>query len=460
MADVEDKHVEEVKNGDSEKADIEAEKPKESAEEIKKAAKEEVTEKPEKGVSEEPEKKVSEEPEKKASEEPEKKASEEPEKKVSEEPEKIVPEEPEKKVTEEHEKEASEGEKEVDATLSKSERAIIRQVEYYFSDANLRRDKFLLEQISKDEEGWVPLSVLLTFKRLSSLTTDTTVIIDALIKSDEGLLEISEDKEKLRRHPERPIPEHNEEQRKEIQSRTAYAKGFPLETTMSELIDFFSPYEKVLHITMRKYLDKPTKAYKFKGSVFVTFAKKEQAQEFIEKEKVLYNERELLRNWQEKYLEDKKEETKSKSKKGKAKPEEEKLQLPKGTVVFFENGTNTVTRELLREAIEKVSGDLEIAYIDYSKGDKIGHIRFVEENNGGEFLEKLEGNKLKLNDGVELELRTLSEEEEKTYLAKAVEQMKSRRNHHNKSKGGHGHRKRRGGHDNRNDEKKKKTVSD
>ena len=77
------------------------------------------------------------------------------------------------------------------------------------------------------------------------------------------------------RHPERPIPEHNEERRKEIMSRTAYAKGFPLDTEMAELLDFFAPYEQVLNINMRKYLDKPTKTYKFKGSVFVTFAKNE-----------------------------------------------------------------------------------------------------------------------------------------------------------------------------------------
>ncbi|XP_004530279.1 la protein homolog [Ceratitis capitata] len=354
-------------------------------------------------------------------------------------------------------KESSEDDKS-DGNITKRERAIIRQVEYYFSNANLRRDKFLLEQISKNEEGWVPLSVLLTFKRLSSLSTEPKVIIDAIIKSDEGLLEISEDKEKLRRHPERPIPEHNEEQRKEVQSRTAYAKGFPLETTMSELIDYFAPYEKVVHITMRKYLDKPTKTYKFKGSVFVTFDKKEQAQEFIEKDKVLYNERELIRKWQEKYFEDKKEESKSKekSKKGKEKKEEDKLQLPKGSVVYFENSTDIVTRELLREAVEKVSGDWEIAYIDYSKGDKTGHIRFAEQDNGSKFLEKLKENKLKLSDELELVLRTLSEEEEKIYLAKAVEQMKSRRNYHNKNKFGHGNRKRRGGHDNRNDEKRRK----
>lgn len=169
---------------------------------------------------------------------------------------------------------------------SKNEQKIIQQVEYYFGDANLNRDKFLLETIGKDEEGWVPISVLLTFKRLAALSTDSNVIADALMKSDNGLVEVSEDKSKIRRHPERPIPEHNEERRKEIMSRTAYVKGFPLDADIDTLLQYFADFEKVSHINMRKYLDKPTKSYKFKGSVFATFDTKEQAEEFIEKKEV------------------------------------------------------------------------------------------------------------------------------------------------------------------------------
>lgn len=169
--------------------------------------------------------------------------------------------------------------------LEKLEADIIRQIEYYFGDANLVRDKFLQEQITKDD-GWVPFDVLFTFKRLAALSTDVDVVCNALQKSEEGLIEVSEDKTKIRRHPEHPVPELNEERRKEIASRTAYSKGFPVDAEMSDLIDFFAPYEKVVNIVMRKYHDKPTKTYKFKGSVFVTFAKKEQCEDYINKEKV------------------------------------------------------------------------------------------------------------------------------------------------------------------------------
>lgn len=194
---------------------------------------------------------------------------------------------PVKETTESPAKETTE--KNGSEKVTNTEQKIIQQVEYYFGDANLNRDKFLLEAIGKDEEAWVPITVLLTFKRLSALSTDSNIIADALMKSDNGLVEVSEDKLKIRRHPERPIPEHNEERRKEIMSRTAYVKGFPLDIDIDTLLQYFADFEKVAHVNMRKYLDKPSKTYKFKGSVFATFEKKEQAEEFIEKKEVSWN---------------------------------------------------------------------------------------------------------------------------------------------------------------------------
>lgn len=199
---------------------------------------------------------------------------------------------------------------------TKLELDIIHQIEYYFGDSNLARDKFLTEEITK-ENGWVPFTVLLTFKRLASLSEDAAVIAAALTKSEEGLLQISEAGDKVRRHPERPLPEQNEETRKECISRTAYVKGFPLETEMADLIEFFGPFEKVTNIVMRKYLDKPTKTYKFKGSVFVSFATKDQCDEFLKKEKLDFKEKELEKKWQSEYYDSKKEERQNEKNKNK-----------------------------------------------------------------------------------------------------------------------------------------------
>lgn len=99
------------------------------------------------------------------------------------------------------------------------EQKIIKQIEYYFGDINLPRDKFLKEKI-KEDEGWVTLEVLLTFKRLASLSTDPEVIASAIDKAENELVEVSEDRKKLRRNPEKPVPELDEDRKKDLMKRT------------------------------------------------------------------------------------------------------------------------------------------------------------------------------------------------------------------------------------------------
>ncbi|KAG0487335.1 hypothetical protein HPP92_009430 [Vanilla planifolia] len=42
-------------------------------------------------------------------------------------------------------------------------------VEYYFSDENLPNDKFLLKQMRKDKEGYVPIAIISSFRKMKSL---------------------------------------------------------------------------------------------------------------------------------------------------------------------------------------------------------------------------------------------------------------------------------------------------
>ena len=43
------------------------------------------------------------------------------------------------------------------------------QVEFYFSDSNLPRDKFLLEKVAETEEGWVDIALISIFSRTAQL---------------------------------------------------------------------------------------------------------------------------------------------------------------------------------------------------------------------------------------------------------------------------------------------------
>jgi hypothetical protein len=76
------------------------------------------------------------------------------------------------------------------------------QVEYYFSDANLRRDGFLRERITADAGGWVALSLIVSFNRIARMGLSAEEVADALIASKE--LEVDRDALRVRR--QRPLP--------------------------------------------------------------------------------------------------------------------------------------------------------------------------------------------------------------------------------------------------------------
>lgn len=99
------------------------------------------------------------------------------------------------------------------------EKKIAQQIEYYFGDINLPRDKFMQEKM-KEDDGWIPLDVLLTFNRLANLSKDPELIAGAVEKSETHLVIVSEDKKKLKRNPDIPLPEMNEERKKELAQRT------------------------------------------------------------------------------------------------------------------------------------------------------------------------------------------------------------------------------------------------
>ena len=79
-------------------------------------------------------------------------------------------------------------------------------------------DKFLKEQIKLDE-GWVPLEIMIKFNSLNCLTTDFNVIVEALSKSKAELMEISEDKTKIRRSPSKPLPEVIDEYKYDVKKQ-------------------------------------------------------------------------------------------------------------------------------------------------------------------------------------------------------------------------------------------------
>lgn len=78
---------------------------------------------------------------------------------------------------------------------------IKRQIEYYFSEDNLLKDIFLRKNMNKD--GWVPVILLMTFRKLKNLSQDKDFVVQAMQSSEK--VELSADCQLLRPHlnPER-----------------------------------------------------------------------------------------------------------------------------------------------------------------------------------------------------------------------------------------------------------------
>lgn len=77
---------------------------------------------------------------------------------------------------------------------------IIKQVEYYFSDENLPTDKYLLSLMKKNREGFVPITVIASFRKMKKLCRDILLIVAALKES--SMLVVSSDGKKVKRlHP-------------------------------------------------------------------------------------------------------------------------------------------------------------------------------------------------------------------------------------------------------------------
>ncbi|KAL3856119.1 hypothetical protein ACJMK2_015312 [Sinanodonta woodiana] len=323
--------------------------------------------------------------------------------------------------------------------LSDLEKKIIRQVEYYFGDINLPRDKFLLEQIKENEDGWVTMETMVKFNRLRELSEDFEVIAGSLRKSTSGLVEVSEDNQKVRRNPKQPMPENTAERRQELMDRTLYVKPFPLDVTLDKLMEFFEGHGNVEGLLMRRDMKK-----KFKGSVFITFKKNEDTEKFVKAETVKFEDTELIKKLKKDYYAEKDEQKKQRKmehqkkkqevdkKKEQDAKEKIKSQLIEGAVLHLKG----LKKETQRDDIKNFFQDHgNVAWVNFNRGDEEAKVRFSEKNAAKEILEKVKNadGKIVLNDA-ELECRVLEGDEEFEYWENAFREMAERRDS-NKRKG-------------------------
>uniref|UniRef100_A0A0R3RK00 Lupus La protein n=1 Tax=Elaeophora elaphi TaxID=1147741 RepID=A0A0R3RK00_9BILA len=301
---------------------------------------------------------------------------------------------------------------------------ITEQIEYYFGDINLPRDRFLQEEIKKDD-GWVQLTTMLKFKRLAQITSDPKIIGESLKHSK--LMQVSEDGSKIRRNPEIPLPENSLEYWQVVKRRTVYIKGFEQDTKLDDILNFVKQFGSVENVMMRR---EKSEKRTFKGSVFVTYKDQEVAEAFVNSDTKQFNGNNLLKMMQNDYWANKQKELKEKrfavraAKQAKKKASEaesrkknlETVNFVKGLVLSVENIPKENCDLTKVKDFFKQFGDVQ--YVVYEKGDEKAQIRFGGEENGAAIAWKVateKGDGKVIFNGNELKGTVLEGEEEEEY---------------------------------------------
>ena len=89
-----------------------------------------------------------------------------------------------------------------------TQKEIRKQIEYYLSDMNLETDEFFYKVISNEKEGYLDLEYIMQCNKVKKAGWDKNMIIDSI--KDSELIELNEQKTKIRRKGNKPLPELNE----------------------------------------------------------------------------------------------------------------------------------------------------------------------------------------------------------------------------------------------------------
>ncbi|XP_064555596.1 la-related protein 7 [Drosophila montana] len=136
--------------------------------------------------------------------------------------------------------------------------AIRTQMEFYFGDANLSKDRFLRRYVEQDP--YVPLDIFLTFNKIKTLTQDVQQISTSL--SNSQMLELDETGLKVRRKT--ALPEH-----RDVNDKTLYVEALPSTATHDWLKEVFSRYGPVTYVSLPHYPG----TRKIKEFAFIEFEK-------------------------------------------------------------------------------------------------------------------------------------------------------------------------------------------
>jgi len=153
-------------------------------------------------------------------------------------------------------------------------RSMVKQIEFYLSDANLRHSKFLLPIY--EASPWICIKTFLTFNKVAGMLSELlgenskenvreAELCKALEVIPSETIKLSECKKMLgRKTPFTPSSQS------EVDSCTVYVENIPADADHDFLRNLFSTYGEVVYVSMPKF-----KSGRSKGFAFVEFDSEE-----------------------------------------------------------------------------------------------------------------------------------------------------------------------------------------
>uniref|UniRef100_UPI0035901B28 la-related protein 7 isoform X2 n=1 Tax=Myxine glutinosa TaxID=7769 RepID=UPI0035901B28 len=151
--------------------------------------------------------------------------------------------------------------------LKQLQSLIRKQVEFWMSDANLHKDRYLRGLMG--EENDIAISSLTTFKKMKELTTDIALVARALKSS--ATLEVSPDGKRIRRKVplgQKPV---------DVDERTVYVELLPRGVNHDWLEQVFGAVGPVVYVSVPRFASTGDP----KGFAFVEFSSSHDAQRAV-----------------------------------------------------------------------------------------------------------------------------------------------------------------------------------
>ena len=139
-----------------------------------------------------------------------------------------------------------------------------KQIEFYFSEPNLQKDRFLRQRITESDNGCIEIETIASFNRMKQLCADISLIVKAM-KLCPAIEVIDEKWVK----PSRPLPDP-----KNVDAVTVYIERLPSHADHDWIKSLFSPCGNVVYVSLPRH--KTTR--EIKGFAFVEFEKESEAE--------------------------------------------------------------------------------------------------------------------------------------------------------------------------------------